>query len=42
MPRYIDPLLDFSFKKLFGSADSKEFLIAFLNEAFEGSKTVVI
>jgi len=41
MARYIDPLLDFSFKKLFGSPDSKEFLIAFLNEVFEGSKTIV-
>jgi len=41
MARYIDPLLDFGFKKIFGSAASKEFLIAFLNEVFEGRKNIV-
>lgn len=30
--KYIDPLTDFGFKKLFGSEPNKEFLIDFLNQ----------
>jgi hypothetical protein len=30
--RYIDPLTDFGFKKIFGSEPNKDLLIAFLNE----------
>ncbi|MGL5330862.1 MAG: PD-(D/E)XK nuclease family transposase, partial [Peptostreptococcaceae bacterium] len=32
MPRYINPFTDFGFKKLFGEEESKEILIAFLND----------
>ena len=39
--RYIDPLVDFAFKKIFGSEPNKDLLIAFLNEVFEGRKQVV-
>lgn len=38
--RYIDPLFDFSFKKLFGSKENKAFLISFLNELFEDRKDI--
>ena len=33
--RYIDPLVDFAFKKIFGSEPNKDLLIAFLNEVFK-------
>ncbi len=36
--RYINPLLDFSFKKIFGSDPNKDLLIDFLNEIFKGSR----
>lgn len=38
--RYIDPLTDFGFKKIFGSEPNKELLIAFLNELFKGRKVI--
>jgi predicted transposase/invertase (TIGR01784 family) len=39
--RYIDPLVDFAFKKIFGSEPNKDLLIAFLNEVFRGRKLIV-
>jgi len=39
--RYIDPLVDFAFKKIFGSEPNKDLLIAFLNEVFRGRKYIV-
>lgn len=41
MAKYIDPLTDFSFKKIFGSEPNKDLLIAFLNEVFQGRKHIV-
>jgi predicted transposase/invertase (TIGR01784 family) len=38
--RYIDPLTDFGFKKIFGSELNKDVLIAFLNELFKGRKVI--
>ena len=38
--RYINPLVDFAFKKIFGSEPNKDLLIAFLNEVFEGRKVI--
>jgi hypothetical protein len=38
--RYIDPLTDFGFKKIFGSEPNKDLLIAFLNELFKGRKVI--
>jgi hypothetical protein len=38
--RYIDPLVDFAFKKIFGSEPNKDLLIAFLNEVFKGRKHI--
>ncbi|MCD2424153.1 Rpn family recombination-promoting nuclease/putative transposase [Niabella pedocola] len=38
--RYIDPLTDFGFKKLFGSEPHKDLLIAFLNALFKGRKQI--
>ncbi len=38
--RFIDPLTDFGFKRIFGSEPNKELLIAFLNELFKGHKTI--
>lgn len=38
--RYIDPLTDFGFKKIFGSEPNKDLLIAFLNEIFKGRKVI--
>ncbi|WP_300598531.1 Rpn family recombination-promoting nuclease/putative transposase [Niabella sp.] len=40
MGRYIDPLTDFGFKKIFGSEPNKDLLIAFLNELFKGRKVI--
>ena len=34
LPRYIDPLNDWGFKRLFGTEVNKEFLVAFLTEIF--------
>jgi predicted transposase/invertase (TIGR01784 family) len=39
--KYIDPLVDFAFKKIFGSEPNKDLLIAFLNEIFKGRKYIV-
>ena len=39
--KYIDPLVDFAFKKIFGSDPNKYLLIAFLNEVFRGRKHIV-
>ncbi|OOQ56914.1 Rpn family recombination-promoting nuclease/putative transposase [Mucilaginibacter pedocola] len=39
--RYIDPLVDFSFKKIFGTESNKDILIAFLNEIFKNRKHIV-
>lgn len=39
--RYIDPLLDFSFKKIFGSEHNKDLLMSLLNEIFRGRKNIV-
>ena len=39
--KYIDPLVDFAFKKIFGSEPNKDLLIAFLNEVFRGRKHIV-
>jgi len=39
--KYIDPLVDFAFKKIFGSEPNKDLLIAFLNEVFRGRKFIV-
>ncbi len=39
--RYIDPLVDFAFKKIFGSEPNKDLRIAFLNEVFRGRKHIV-
>lgn len=39
--RYIDPLNDLAFKKIFGSDPNKDLLIAFLNEIFKGRKHIV-
>jgi predicted transposase/invertase (TIGR01784 family) len=38
--KYIDPLVDFAFKKIFGSEPNKDLLIAFLNEVFRGRKVI--
>ncbi len=38
--RFIDPLSDFGFKKLFGSEPNKEILIDFLNQLFKGKKVI--
>src|ERR1700748_332079 len=40
-PKYIDPLVDFAFKKIFGSEPNKDLLIGFLNEVFRGRKHIV-
>jgi predicted transposase/invertase (TIGR01784 family) len=39
--KYIDPLVDFAFKKIFGNEPNKDLLIAFLNEVFRGRKRIV-
>jgi predicted transposase/invertase (TIGR01784 family) len=39
--RYINALVDFSFRKIFGSDPNKDLLIAFLNEIFKGRKHIV-
>lgn len=38
--KYIDPLIDFAFKKIFGSEPNKDLLIAFLNEVLRGKKHI--
>ena len=39
--KYIDPLVDFAFKKIFGNEPNKDLLIAFLNEVFRARKHIV-
>ena len=39
--KYIDPLVDFAFKKIFGNEPNKDLLIAFLNEIFRGRKHII-
>lgn len=39
--RYIDPLTDYGFKRLFGSEPDKDIMIDFLNALFEGEKTIL-
>jgi predicted transposase/invertase (TIGR01784 family) len=39
--KYIDLLVDFAFKKIFGSEPNKDLLTAFLNEVFRGRKHIV-
>jgi len=39
--KYIDLLVDFAFKKIFGNEPNKDLLIAFLNEVFRGRKHIV-
>ena len=39
--KYIDPLTDFGFKRLFGSDPNKDLLIEFLNSVFAGRKYIV-
>ena len=38
--RFIDPLTDFGFKRIFGSEPNKDLLIAFLNALFKGRKII--
>lgn len=38
--RYIDPLTDWGFKRLFGSEPNKDILKDFLNELFNGEKHI--
>ena len=40
MSRYVDPLIDFSFKRLFGVEPNKDLLIDFLNAVFEGNRVI--
>ncbi|SEA50139.1 Rpn family recombination-promoting nuclease/putative transposase [Pedobacter hartonius] len=40
-PRYIDPLMDFSFKKIFGDVQNKDLLLSLLNALFRGRKHIV-
>ena len=38
--RFIDPLTDFGFKRIFGSEPNKDVLMAFLNELLKGRKVI--
>lgn len=38
--KFIDPLTDFGFKRIFGSDPTKDLLIHFLNELFKGRKVI--
>lgn len=40
MGKFIDPLTDWGFKRLFGSEPTKDILIAFLNDLFAGEKVI--
>ncbi len=40
MARFIDPRVDWAFKRIFGSEDTKECLITFLNGLFEGELVI--
>lgn len=39
--KYIDPLTDFGFKRLFGSEPNKDLLIDLLNSVFNGRKYII-
>lgn len=39
--KFIDPLVDFAFKKIFCSEPNKDLLIAFLNDIFGGHKQII-
>jgi len=39
--KYVDPLLDLSFKRIFSVDQNRDLLIAFLNEVFKGRKRIV-
>ena len=39
--KYIDPLIDFSFKKIFGSESNKDLLIDLLNQIFREKKQII-
>jgi len=41
LPRYIDPLMDFSFKRIFGDEQNKDLLLSLLNALFRGRKHIV-
>ncbi len=38
--KYINPLTDFGFKRIFGSEFNKELLISFLNALFAGERVI--
>ena len=38
--KYINPLTDFGFKRIFGTEFNKELLISFLNALFEGKEDI--
>lgn len=38
--RFIDPLVDWGFKRIFGTEANKELLIEFLNDLFEGEREI--
>lgn len=40
-PTFIEPLSDFGFKKIFGTAINKDLLITFLNVVFQGRKIIL-
>ena len=40
--KYMNPYTDFGFKKLFGTAPNKEFLISFLNSLFQGRRSPIV
>lgn len=39
--KYVDPLMETSFKRLFGTETNKEFMINLLNAIFAGRKTLI-
>ena len=39
--RFIDPLNDIAFKKIFGSDPNKDLLIDFLNQVLRGRKNIL-
>ncbi|MGH2643067.1 MAG: Rpn family recombination-promoting nuclease/putative transposase, partial [Chitinophagaceae bacterium] len=39
--KFIDPLTDFGFKRIFGGNPTKDLLIDFLNELFKGRKVII-
>ncbi|WP_256003464.1 Rpn family recombination-promoting nuclease/putative transposase [Pedobacter deserti] len=39
--KYINPFVDFAFKRIFGTEPNKDLLMGFLNAIFNGRKTIV-